>query len=548
MSPSPTDAEADNEEEYHTGWDALYAMVRGVGSFSGREMHCAFLNTGADRYADFSAVSGLHFDDDGRAVAVVDWDQDGGQDLWLCDRSGPRVRFLRNALSGRRPFLAVQLEGRTCNRDAIGARVEVHLRNKDGRARVKTLRAADGYLAQSSKWLHFGLGPSPQINHVTVAWPGGEVAEFRGLEAGHHYRLVQGTGSAQEWIRPGDTPRLAGSDLTSPQVSDQARIVLAARVPMPRMTYQQFDGATVPLISGATRPLFINLWASWCAPCAQELGDLAGHRQELGEAGLRVVALNVEEESERAKATAMLERVHWPYESGVAAPETLDMLDTLQRAVLDRQRPLPLPSSFLVDRQSRLAVIYKGPIDAQKLLNDLTMLDYDAERIRASAAAFPGRWFVPPPQPDLAGLSNKFRRLGFVDAAAQYLEAYRAQTANVEVHGRQQVREAAFEYNLGVALVRQGKFKEAKTAYERALTADPKHVPSHVNLGIVLKKLGDIEGAVKQYEQALALNPNHVLAHHNLAIALAELGRIEEAQVHYLTAQELRAEQNAEPK
>lgn len=96
-------------------------MIREGGSWSGRERNCAFLNTGDGRFADVSAVAGWDFPDDGRAVAVVDWDLDGALDVWVSNRNGPRVRFLKNAGLAENRYLAVRLIGVTCNRDAIGA-------------------------------------------------------------------------------------------------------------------------------------------------------------------------------------------------------------------------------------------------------------------------------------------------------------------------------------------------------------------------------------------------------------------------------------------
>ncbi len=101
-------------------------------SFSGREANRAFLNTGSGRFADISAASGLDFLDDGRAVAVADWDFDGDLDLWITNRTAPRVRFLRNNLKSESGHVAIKLQGNggSTNRDAIGARIELHLDGK----------------------------------------------------------------------------------------------------------------------------------------------------------------------------------------------------------------------------------------------------------------------------------------------------------------------------------------------------------------------------------------------------------------------------------
>ena len=90
-------------------------------SWSGHERNNCFANLGQGSFADVSFVSGLDFADDGRAVAVVDWDGDGDLDLWLRNRTGPQLRLLRNDHPGTGHFLALRLEGTDSNRDAIGA-------------------------------------------------------------------------------------------------------------------------------------------------------------------------------------------------------------------------------------------------------------------------------------------------------------------------------------------------------------------------------------------------------------------------------------------
>ena len=120
-------------------------MFLGGRSFSGRERHCVYLNTGSERFANISAVSGLDFPDDGRAVAPVDWDQDGDLDLWISNRNAPRIRLLKNNTSRDRHYLALRLQGdgSKTNRDAIGARVELVV-GDDELKRITTLRCRRG--------------------------------------------------------------------------------------------------------------------------------------------------------------------------------------------------------------------------------------------------------------------------------------------------------------------------------------------------------------------------------------------------------------------
>ena len=129
-SPEVATAAGKNRQVYVAAWNAAERMLRDGRSWSGRERNCVFLNCGTMPFADISAASGLDFPDDARAMSLVDWDHDGDLDVWLRNRTAPRLRLMLNGLNGagRRPaFLALRLEGTECNRDAIGARVEVAL-------------------------------------------------------------------------------------------------------------------------------------------------------------------------------------------------------------------------------------------------------------------------------------------------------------------------------------------------------------------------------------------------------------------------------------
>jgi hypothetical protein len=164
----------------------LSTMMKRGRSWSGRERHCAYLNLGdgadgaASRFANVSALSGIDFSDDGRAICLSDWDHDGDVDFWVSNRSAPQLRLMRNESAGDNHFLGIRLRGVQSNRDAIGARVTVYPMG-NGKPLSKTLRAGDGYLAQSSKCLLFGLGKAAGTERVEVSWPGGSTDVYDGL-------------------------------------------------------------------------------------------------------------------------------------------------------------------------------------------------------------------------------------------------------------------------------------------------------------------------------------------------------------------------------
>ena len=207
MSQSPLVSQSsNNNEDYLDGWNRLANLIREGHSFSGHERNCAFLNLGDNvktgtRFSDVSACLNVDVPDDSRGLAVTDWDQDGDLDFWLANRTGPRVRLMLNPCnddqSASKSFVALQLVGVSCNRDAIGARVELATAN-GAKSQYRTVRAGDGFLSQSSRVLHFGLDASDPIVRVRVRWPGtSEYQTFDSIQAGHRYRLVQGKAGAQ---------------------------------------------------------------------------------------------------------------------------------------------------------------------------------------------------------------------------------------------------------------------------------------------------------------------------------------------------------------
>ncbi|MBW3652976.1 MAG: AAA family ATPase [Actinobacteria bacterium] len=113
-------------------------------------------------------LKGVLHPDDARAAALVDWDFDGRLDVWLTNRNAPRLRLMRNLAGDGHHFLALKLRGTKSNRDGVGARVEVYAGEKGDQRFIQTLRAGNGFLAQSSKWVHFGLGEESAVKRVVV--------------------------------------------------------------------------------------------------------------------------------------------------------------------------------------------------------------------------------------------------------------------------------------------------------------------------------------------------------------------------------------------
>lgn len=536
MSQSPTDTVTEQRAAYDRGWQQMTQQIARGGSWSGRERHCVFLNTGGSGFADVSAVAGLDFLDDGRAVAITDWDHDGDQDVWLTSRTAPRIRFMRNDTPSDAHFLNVRLEGKRCNRDAIGARLELHLAGPSPRKFIKTLRAGDAFLSQSSRWIHFGLGDATEIEKLVVYWPVGDGAtdripqSFERLESDGWYRIVQDAGRPQAWSPPARAIRLEPAPLRIPAADEAERIVLMDRVQLPALPYRSFGGQTSTVAQDGGGPLLINLWATWCEPCAKELHELTLQQQKLHAAGLQVAAFSVDgladgDQSNPAKAEQFLRQLNFPFRAGLASTEMLDRLKVVHDVVLsmraspDDSRSLPVPTSFLIDRENRLAIIYRGTVSVDQLLGDVARLDSGKHNL--AAVPFAGRWFLRPGGTStlLVRFADRFGRQGHLEEASRFA-ALAADLASREglLHEINDQLVTVFD-NLGQNHQRQGRAGEAIRHFRRALDLNPNQSRVHNDLGLVLASQSRTDEAIVHFSTAVRLDADNTQARRNLSRA-----------------------------
>ena len=522
MSRTPDrEVTASEARNYLEAWKAIHQMIAAGKSWSGRERNGCLLNTGDGKFANISAISGLDFADDARGAAVVDWDHDGDLDVWFTNRTSPQVRFMENTLSGGPHFLSLRLKGVASNRDAIGAKVEVELGDESASPtaarRIETVAAGTGFISQSSKWLHFGLGERRTISRVLVHWPGGKTQELRGLEPDRHYEVVQGQQSATPWRRPGSgSDFAANSNITfEPEepidFTRVARVALAERYPLrPNLAVIARGGERQTLTNSTGGPLLLTLFATWCAPCLEELTEFSNDADLLQEAGLSILALSIEEiegRATRSDVATTLQRLDFPFDWGMATESLLETLQGIENDLFFMSQSLPLPMSYLLDRDGQIAVVYRGGVEVDQLLEDVAAVQ-SRDSSNVDVALFGGVW-IARPRGYRADAHNQighyFAKGGdFAEAAISYERAARLRP-----------NFAAFN-NLGTALASQGQFDNAVRFFQRALELKPNSFQTHYNLGVILARQHQLEQSRRHFQKALEIQPDFEAARQRL--------------------------------
>jgi thiol-disulfide isomerase/thioredoxin len=168
-------------------------------------------------------------------------------------------------------------------------------------------------------------------------------------------------------------------------------------------------------------PVLVNLWSTTCGPCLKEFAGWQARRSELDAAKLRIVTLGTDLAEKRAEALAILERHGLARDAGPADERFLAAFEVLFTEVIESQKALPLPTSFLLDAQGRIVVLYVGPVEVDGLLADLATLARMDARQTGNARLLGGVRMIARGR-DFPALAARFKVSGRDDLAAFYAE------------------------------------------------------------------------------------------------------------------------------
>ena len=136
--------------------------------------------------------------------------------------------------------------------------------------------------------------------------------------------------------------------------------------PMPDVAMEEFwDRKELRLSELRGKVVLLDIWASWCVPCKDEMPTLDEMARRFRGKGVEIIAVSIDED--RAAAEQFLKRrKRW----------SLTLAHDPAGAMPDRLQPPKMPTSYVIDRAGILRHVNAGfePADARRIEAQLSEL------------------------------------------------------------------------------------------------------------------------------------------------------------------------------
>jgi thiol-disulfide isomerase/thioredoxin len=160
--------------------------------------------------------------------------------------------------------------------------------------------------------------------------------------------------------KPGQAPVAVPAPAPAPEAAPAAAEatqpgVVQQTVEVPQLQVPTVDGKTYDLASHRGQWVVVNFWATWCAPCLQEMPELSA---------LHAMRSNVEVVGLAYEDIELDEMQAFLKEHPVAYP--IAIIDTFSPPK-DFATPRGLPMTYLIAPDGKVARQFLGPVNAQEI-------------------------------------------------------------------------------------------------------------------------------------------------------------------------------------
>lgn len=147
------------------------------------------------------------------------------------------------------------------------------------------------------------------------------------------------------------------------QPTDFSAIPAAVEYQAPSLKLSDMDGVSHALADYRGQVVLINLWATWCPPCQAEMPLLQKYFDKYRGSGFTVVAIEDGEPAADVKSFVSQYRLTFPV-----------WLDSTHLATDHAFKTANLPSSYVVDRDGKVRLVWYGAISESNLEKYVTPL------------------------------------------------------------------------------------------------------------------------------------------------------------------------------
>jgi peroxiredoxin len=124
--------------------------------------------------------------------------------------------------------------------------------------------------------------------------------------------------------------------------------------PAPAIQLKDQAGKPFSLATYQGQVVVVDFWASWCGPCRKSLPELDGLQDRFAAQGVKVVGISLD--AEPGAVTAFLEKV----------PVRFTILHDPSGQTGEAFSVVAMPTTFLIDREGRIAGRFEGGTHAQE--------------------------------------------------------------------------------------------------------------------------------------------------------------------------------------
>jgi thiol-disulfide isomerase/thioredoxin len=117
------------------------------------------------------------------------------------------------------------------------------------------------------------------------------------------------------------------------------------------------SGQPQPMAQWRGKVLVVNFWATWCAPCREEMPDFVRAQKEYGAKGLQIVGIAVDNAD---KVQQFSKELGLNYPALIGGYGAMDLSREMGNNLV------ALPFTLVLDRQGKLAYTHLGPVKADK--------------------------------------------------------------------------------------------------------------------------------------------------------------------------------------